>query len=83
MATYDEYLSYLLTLIANRARTDTRLTAESELVNELGLASLDVMEMIEEIEDEYDLSFPLNALPDIRTVADLARELEKLTNEPV
>ena len=59
------------------------LSEHSELVDELGLASLDVMELIESIEDDFDLSFPLNALPDIRTVADLARQLEKLRNESV
>jgi acyl carrier protein len=65
-------------LIAPRAKGDAALTADSELVNDLGLASLDVMELIEQIEDDFDLMFPLNALPDIRTVADLARQLADL-----
>jgi acyl carrier protein len=47
-------------------------------VAELGLTSLQVMMMIEQIEDDFDISVPLNILPDIRTVRDLARQLEKL-----
>jgi acyl carrier protein len=34
--------------------------------------------MIEQIEDDFDISVPLNILPDIRTLGDLARQLEKL-----
>lgn len=82
-SSYQDYLTRLLTLASPKAKPGVALNAESDLVNELGLASLDVMEMIEQIEDEYDISFPLNALPDIRTLADLARQLEKLGNEPV
>ena len=37
------------------------------------------MEVIEGVEDEFDISFPLNALSDIRTVSDLAREIERLS----
>ena len=56
------------------------LNEDSELVAELGLTSLQVMELVEHIEDEFDISFPLNVLPDIRTVRDLALQLEKITN---
>ena len=42
------------------------------------LTSLQVMELIEQIEDHFDMSIPLNILPDIRTVHDLATQLEKL-----
>ncbi|VAW73131.1 hypothetical protein MNBD_GAMMA14-2705, partial [hydrothermal vent metagenome] len=45
---------------------------------ELGLTSLQVMELIEQLEDHFDMSIPLNILPDIRTVHDLALALEKL-----
>jgi len=37
-----------------------------------------VMELIEQIEDHFDMSIPLNILPDIRTIHDLALQLEKL-----
>jgi acyl carrier protein len=56
------------------------LNEESELVTGLCLTSLQVMELIEQIEDHFDISIPLNILPDIRTVHDLALQLEKLTN---
>lgn len=54
------------------------LDEEADLVEELGLASVEVMELIEELEETFDIAFPLNALADIRTIADLARQLQKL-----
>ena len=51
------------------------LVDDEALVTELGLTSLQVMSMIEQIEDHFDISIPLNILPDIRTVRDLAQQL--------
>lgn len=39
------------------------------------MTSLQVMDLVLEIEEEFDISFPLNRLPDIRTIKDLAREI--------
>ena len=49
------------------------------LAGELGLSSIDVMEVIEQVEDEFDISFPLNSLSGIHTVSDLAREIMRLS----
>ena len=49
-------------------------------MTELGLTSLQVMTMIEQIEDHFDISIPLNILPDIRTVRDLAEQLAGLSH---
>jgi len=34
--------------------------------------------LIEQIEDDFDITVPLNILPDIRTIRDLAVQLENL-----
>ena len=51
-------------------------------MTELGLTSLQVMNMIEQIEDHFDISIPLNILPDISTVRDLAQQLAGLSQQP-
>ena len=43
-------------------------TAELDLINDLNLDSLKVMEILEQLEDTYDISIPINILPGIRTV---------------
>ena len=48
---------------------------ETEIQAVAGMTSLQVMEMVLEIEESFDISFPLNRLPDIRTIRDLAQEI--------
>ncbi len=57
------------------------VTAELDLVNDLGLDSLKVMEILENLEDTFDISIPINILPGIRTVGDLVVEIQKLTED--
>lgn len=82
MPHYNDYLAYIyetLQPFAERSGQSNQVLSEkSELVAELGLSSIDVMEVIVDIEDHFDLSIPLNILPDITTIGDLAKALEKL-----
>ena len=54
------------------------ITGETVIMDDLGLDSLAVMNFVMEIEDEMDVSVPLDRLADIRTVDDLARCLLEL-----
>jgi acyl carrier protein len=36
------------------------------------------MEFIEKIEDHFDISIPLNILPDVNTIGDLATKVRQL-----
>ncbi len=55
----------------------TSVTESTDLVEELGLTSLQVMEFIERVEERYDISYPLNDLANVRTLADLASGIEQ------
>ena len=77
---YDDFLFHINEVLSSFAG-DRVLTEDSDLVNELGLSSLQVMELIEQIEDRFDISVPLNILPDIVTVRDLAQQLERLARQ--
>ena len=48
---------------------------------ELDLDSLAVMDVIMELEDSMDISIPLNLIPDIKTVGDLAGTIGQLKEE--
>jgi acyl carrier protein len=54
------------------------LSETTELVADIGLSSLEVMEFVEKIEDRFDISIPLNILPDVNTIGDFARKLDEL-----
>jgi acyl carrier protein len=81
MPEYQQCVEQIRALLTEAAEVDQEIGEETDLVEELGLESIDVMELIEHLEDEFDISFPLNDLANIRTLADLARELEKLTEQ--
>ncbi|MDQ7997226.1 MAG: acyl carrier protein [Luteibacter sp.] len=48
----------------------------TELTGELALDSLRVMDLVLAVEDEFDISIPINALAEIKTVGDLAAQIE-------
>ena len=54
---------------------------ELDLINDLNLDSLKIMELLEKLEDTYDISIPINILADVRSVGDLTRAVRKLTSE--
>ncbi len=77
MPNYNIYVDYIYTVLRT-IKQDVEFTENTDLVTELGLSSLQVMELIEHIEDHFDISISLNILPDINTVGDLARKLQEL-----
>ena len=80
MPTNEEVLQQILTILKPRVPNGApEITAELDLVNDLGLDSLKVMEILENLEDTFDISIPINILPGIRTVEDLVVEIQKLT----
>ncbi len=74
---YDDFLLHINDILSSFGDGHT-LGEDSDLVNELGLSSLQVMELIEQVEDRFDVSIPLNALPEIRTAGDLAQQLARM-----
>lgn len=54
------------------------INSDTELVADLGLDSLKVMRILENLEDDFDISIPINIIPEVRTVEDLAMAIQKL-----
>jgi acyl carrier protein len=50
----------------------------SELLADLGFDSLQVLELVGELEDHFNIAVPLNALTHIRTVRQIAGEVRRL-----
>ena len=57
------------------------ITEDTDLVDDLALDSLEVMELLLDIEDHFDISVPINILPSIRTVKDVILQIKKLLAE--
>jgi acyl carrier protein len=54
---------------------------DTDIVNDLGLDSLAVMNFVMALEDEYDISMPLDRMAEVQTVGDLVRTIEDLRGE--
>jgi acyl carrier protein len=53
-------------------------TLSSDLVADLGFDSLQVLEVIAELEDAFDISIPLNDVPATRTVEQVVAQVAAL-----
>jgi acyl carrier protein len=78
MTDYQEYLEFLYSAVETQKKKHIELSESTSLVADLGLSSLEVMEFIEKIEDHFDISIPLNILPDVNTIGDLATKVREL-----
>lgn len=62
-------------------KTGKQISSSTDIAAELDLDSLAVMDVIMELEESMDISIPLNLIPDIRTVGDLAGTIGQLKEE--
>ncbi|MGL4461020.1 MAG: acyl carrier protein [Planctomycetia bacterium] len=53
------------------------IRAETSFVNDLGADSLDQVELLMELEEEFDITIPDDQAEQIQTVADVVRYIEE------
>jgi acyl carrier protein len=53
-------------------------TTSSDLIADLGFDSLQILELIADLEDHFDVSIPLNDIPVTRTVAQIVATVTAL-----
>ena len=70
-----EKIYELITPINNKG---VELAPDVTFASDLELDSLTVMDLVAEIEDEFDIVIPLNLLPDLETIAQVADAVEKI-----
>lgn len=76
-----ETLETIYGLIAPINRKGIELTPATTFAVDLELDSLTVMDLVAEIEDEFDIVMPLNMLPDLETIEQVADAVEKIVSE--
>jgi acyl carrier protein len=81
MGDYQDILNQLFEIIKPSVKDGRQLEEDTDLVADLGLDSLKVMTLVEEVEDQFDISIPLNILANVRTIKDFALQLQQLTEE--
>jgi len=81
MGDYQDILNQLFEIIKPSVKDGRQLEEDTDLVADLGLDSLKVMTLVEDVEDQFDISIPLNILANVRTIKDFALQLQQLTEE--
>jgi acyl carrier protein len=81
MHTYDSILRLVIELVQPLAPPGRGVGENTDLVSDLEFDSLKVMTLIEQVEDRFDVSVPLNIMPDIRTVRDFTVQLQRIIGD--
>ena len=78
MDSHEQNLTKLCGVLQRNTKADVVVGPETQLTSDLEIDSAQLMEVLLEVEDEFDISIPLNVLPTVYSVEDLAFEIDKL-----
>jgi acyl carrier protein len=71
---YPDLADRIRTIVSEQLGIDTaELSPDSNILDDLGADSLDVVELVMTLEDEFDIEVPEEAAESIRTIADVER----------
>ena len=75
---HEAIFQQVVVLLQKYAPQPGPIQEETELINDLGFDSLRVMEMLNDVEDAFDITYPLNTLSDLRTVKDFTTQIQHI-----
>jgi acyl carrier protein len=78
-----EIQARVLELLSQKIAAGRAIDLASSVVEDTGLDSVSVMDFVMELEDEFDITIPLDRIAEVRTVGDLAEAVEVLTGGQV
>lgn len=61
-------MDYILSCLQDLVKNGVEIKPDSDLVNDLGLESIKVMDLLMMLEDRFDISIPINILLDVKTL---------------
>jgi len=70
-------LEKIIEIMRDVCEIEEEITLQSRFVEDFGISSLEMFQLITEIEEEFDVSIPTRKLQGIRSVADLVNEIDK------
>lgn len=76
--TTNEILKRVIDLFAAMADTDDEITEESELIEDLGISSMDVLFLISSLEEEFGIKISEKEVRKMATIGDVTEVIEGL-----
>ena len=71
----------VIDVLKHVSRRPIEPTISSDLIADLGFDSLQILEVVAELEDRFDISIPLNDVPTTRTVGQVVTQVAGLLAE--
>ena len=68
-------------LVSKLQLNEGEITPEAELVNDLGINSLELADLVMECEEQFDIEIDDNSIRGFVTVGDVAKYLESVVKE--
>ena len=68
----------VIELLAHRVPADTKVSAETRIAGDLGLDSVAVLDFLQDVEDRFDLSIPLERMAEVQTIGELSVAIQTL-----
>ena len=62
---------------------EREITLQSDLQNDIGLESIDIITVVFELEDEFNIEIPDQDIENVKTVGDIARYVQNKVSTPV
>ena len=72
----------VIELLAHRVPADTKVTPETRIAGDLGLDSVAVLDFLQDVEDRFDLSIPLERMAEVQTIGELSVAIQTLKRAP-
>jgi acyl carrier protein len=61
----------LIKILSDYTESDVQITEDTDIMNDLGLSSFDIINLAGDVEDEFDIIIPDDDIPTLRTVGDV------------
>jgi acyl carrier protein len=68
--------------LTERLPAGVPVSADTRIVQGLGLDSVAILDFIMDLEDRFDISIPLDRIAEVQTVAELSRAIVTLMGTP-
>ena len=81
MHTREDILSRVSKQLERIAGSEREIGPDTNIAEEFALDSVKVLDLLMEIEDEFDVSVPINLMVDVQTVNDLVEVIIKIEAE--
>ena len=73
-------LERVIDIVAEQLGADKeKISADTHFVNDLGADSLDTVELVMELEEEFDINIPDDAAEKIQTIGEAVKHIEEST----